>query len=308
MTSVRKRFRGVVVPMVTPFTAGEALDEPAVARILDHVLESGVRAVLLLGTTGEGASMDPAARRRLIEIAVGHLEGRATTFANVSSDSLATSIDEACAFREIGVDAVVAHLPVYYPLEPARMRRWFERLADDAPAPLFLYNIPMTTGMSIPVETAIALSGHHNVAGMKDSENDLDRMETLLSRLGDRADFAYFVGPSAHALHGLSRGAAGFVPGVGNLLPEVCQRLMEGVERGDRPTAIRMQERMKRVGDIYQANRTVSQAIPLIKAGMSALGLCGPTVLPPLAGSDEADREAMVAVLNELASRAPSRT
>ncbi|MGH7565088.1 MAG: dihydrodipicolinate synthase family protein [Gemmatimonadota bacterium] len=307
MTSVRKRFRGVVVPMVTPFTADEALDEPAVARILDHVIEGGVRAVLLLGTTGEGTSMDPAARRRLVEIAVGHLGGRAVTFANISSDSLAASIDEARAFHKIGVDAVVAHLPIYYPLEPAQMRSWFERLADNAPAPLFLYNIPMTTGMSIPVETVVALSGHPNVAGMKDSEYDLDRMGTLLSRLGDRADFAYFVGPSGHALPGLVRGAAGFVPGVGNLLPEICQRLMEGAERGDRQTALRMQERMKRVGDTYQANRTVSQAIPLIKAGMSALGLCGPTVLPPLAGPDDADREAMVATLNELAPRAASR-
>ncbi|MGH7551189.1 MAG: dihydrodipicolinate synthase family protein [Gemmatimonadota bacterium] len=304
---MRKRFHGAVVPMATPFTADEALDEPAVRRILDHVLEGGVRAVLLLGTTGEGASMDPVARRRLVEIAVGHLEGRATTFANVSSDSLAASIEEARAFQEIGVDAVVAHLPVYYPLAPPDMARWFERLADDVPMPLFLYNIPMTTGMSIPVETVVALSGHPNIAGIKDSEYDVDRMETLLSRLGDRADFAYFVGPSGHALQGLSRGAAGFVPGVGNLLPGVCQRLVEAAERGDRQTAARMQERMKRVGDTYQANRTVSQAIPLIKAGMSALGLCGPTVLPPLAGSDDADREAMVAALNELAPRAASR-
>jgi dihydrodipicolinate synthase/N-acetylneuraminate lyase len=63
-----------------------------------------------------------------------------------------------------------------------------------------------------------------------------------------------------------------------------------------------MQERVARVGDTYQAKRTVSQAIPLIKAGMSALGLCGPTVLPPLAEPAGTDRQAMIAALDELAS------
>ena len=108
MTSVRKRFQGVVVPLVTPYTEDQALDEPAVARILDHVLESGVRAVLLLGTTGKGTSMASAMRLRMVEVAMEHLEGKATVYANVSSDSLAESIDAAERFHALGVDAVVA--------------------------------------------------------------------------------------------------------------------------------------------------------------------------------------------------------
>ena len=303
MTSVRKRFHGVVIPVVTPFTRDEALDEPAVGHILDHVLEGGVRAVLLLGTTGEGASMPPAMRLRLVEVAVERLSGKATVYANVSSDSLADSIKAARRFHAIGVDALVAHLPVYYPLEPPEMQRWFERLADELPAPLFLYNIPSTTRMSIPIETVIALGDHPNVAGIKDSEYAPDRMEALLRRLGDRADFAFFVGPTAYAARGLSLGAAGFIPGAGNLVPEVCQRLQANATLGDREAVERLQGLLNRVGDTYQANRTVSRAIPLIKAGMSALGLCGPTVLPPLVEPEEAERAAMMAVVNEVAGR-----
>ena len=306
MNSVHKRFHGVVVPMVTPFAEDETLDEPAVRRILDYLLEGGIRALLLLGTTGEGASMHRDLRRRLMAAAIEHVGGRASIYVNVSNDSLAASIEEARAYAEVGVDAVVAHLPVYYPLEPFAMRGWFERLANDVPLPLFLYNIPMTTGMSIPVDTVVALSEHPNVAGMKDSEYDLKRMETLLVKLGDRADFAYFVGPSGYAKDGLARGASGFVPGVGNLLPDVCQRLMDAAELGDQATAARMQDRMKQIGDTYQAHGSISHAVPLIKAGMSALGLCGPTVLPPLTKAAGTARDAMVEAVRKAAARLPS--
>jgi 4-hydroxy-tetrahydrodipicolinate synthase len=187
------------------------------------------------------------------------------------------------------------------------MGDWFERLADEVPAPLFLYNIPGTTRMSIPIETVIALSEHPNVAGIKDSEYAPDRMGDLLGRLGDRADFAYFVGPTAYAARGLSLGAAGFIPGAGNLVPDLCQRLQASAARGDREAVGRFQALLSRVGDTYQASRTVSRAIPLIKAGMSGLGLCGPTVLPPLMQADPTERTAMMAVLGEIANRVSAR-
>lgn len=303
MRSVRKRFHGVVVPVVTPFTQDEALDEPAVGRILDHLLDSGVNAVLLLGTTGEGSSMASAMRVRMVEVAMESLAGKATVYVNVSRNSMAESVDEAGRFHVLGVDSVVSHVPVYYPLDAPTMRAWFERLADEVPAPLFLYNIPGTTRMSIPVETVIALSEHPNVAGIKDSEYDLERMELLLGKLGDRADFAFFVGPTAYAAQGLSLGAAGFIPGAGNLVPEICQRLQTRATLGDREAVEGLQELLSRVGDTYQASRGVARAIPLIKAGMSVLGLCGPTVLPPLCEAPEAERDAIAAVLNEVTGR-----
>jgi 4-hydroxy-tetrahydrodipicolinate synthase len=183
------------------------------------------------------------------------------------------------------------------------MRAWFERLADEVPAPLFLYNIPMTTKMSIPVATVEALSAHPNIAGIKDSEYDVGRMETLLARLKDRSRFACFVGPSILAKQGLALGASGFVPGVGNVMPDACQRLMVCAEARDWEGAEQAQALMKRIGDTYQAGRTVAEAIAMLKAAMNALGLCSPVVLPPLVPPSETDRRAVAAGVAELLGR-----
>ena len=143
------------------------------------------------------------------------------------------------------------------PLSSAQMHAWFVRLADAVSRPLFLYNIPMTTRMSIPVETVMALADHPNIAGMKDSEYDVARMERLLEWRRGRPGFQYFVGPSVMALQGLRLGADGFVPGVGNVVPAACRRLLDCARAGDWDGAEAAQADMKRVGDTYMPARSV---------------------------------------------------
>jgi 4-hydroxy-tetrahydrodipicolinate synthase len=291
---------GVVVPMVTPFTSDGGIDQPAVERIIDHLMQAGIRDLLLLGTTGEAASIGATDRLRFLEVALARLEGRARVFAGLASNSAAETLAAARSYAAMGVDALVGHLPNYYPLSSAQMHAWFVRLADAVSRPLFLYNIPMTTRMSIPVETVMALADHPNIAGMKDSEYDVARMERLLEWRRGRPGFQYFVGPSVMALQGLRLGADGFVPGVGNVVPAACRRLLDCARAGDWDGAEAAQADMKRVGDTYMPTRSVADAIALLKATMHAMGLCGPTVLPPLLPPGEDDMRVVSATLAEL--------
>jgi dihydrodipicolinate synthase/N-acetylneuraminate lyase len=295
-----KELDGVVVPMVTPFTSDGRIDEEAVGRVLEHLMQAGIRDLLLLGTTGEAASMSATERLRFLEAVLGRLNGRARTFVGLASNSFADTVAAARSYAAMGVDALVGHLPNYYPLRGAQMHAWFARLADAATLPLFLYNIPMTTKMSIPVETVMALGEHPNIMGMKDSEYDAARMETLLAWRRGRTDFQYFVGPSVMALDGLRLGADGFVPGVGNVVPEACRRLLACARAGDWAGAEAAQADMKRVGDTYMPGRSVGDAITLLKATMHAMGLCGATVLPPLLPPGEDDLRVVSATLAEL--------
>lgn len=291
---------GVVVPMVTPFTGEGRIDTAAVERIVDHLMHAGIRDLLLLGTTGEAASMSATERLRFMETALKRLDGRARVFVGLASNSFAETVAAAGSYSAMGVDALVGHLPSYYPLNSAHMHDWFARLADAVTRPLFLYNIPMTTRMSIPVDTVMALGEHPNIAGMKDSEYDAARMEVLLAWRWGRTDFQYFVGPSVMALHGLRLGADGFVPGVGNVVPEACRRLLMCARAGDWAGAEAAQADMKRVGDTYMPNRSVGDAIALLKATMHAMGLCGATVLPPLLPPGEDEMRSVAATLDAL--------
>lgn len=293
LLSVTKQHHGVVVPMVTPATPQGDLDEPAVRRVIDYLIEGGVSGIFVLGTTGEAASVPRTMRSRLVAITVEHVGDRAMTYAGIGDNSLADSVQAAEECFRLGIDAVVAHLPCYYALSPEEQSGYYTALVERIPGPLMLYNIPSTTRMSIPVEVAEKLSHHPRIIGLKDSEDDVARLQAAIETLGGRSDFAVFVGVSALSARALSLGADGMVPSPAHLVPDLCQRLYENGVQGDVAKAEEYQRQVNQVADIYVQNRTLGQSLAALKAAMGALGLCGPDVLPPLRPLDTAQQEAV---------------
>ena len=103
-------------------------------------------------------------------------------FACPASNCLTTTLDSANDYVAAGVDAVVSILPNYFKLDPAEMQAYFERLADGIKGPLMIYNMPATTGMSLPLDVIDALSQRPNVTGLKDSEGTEGRREAVAKR------------------------------------------------------------------------------------------------------------------------------
>jgi len=291
--------RGVVVPLVTPVTPGGELDEPAATRLVDHLARHGC-GMLVLGTTGEVASLPAALRRRYVEIAVHAAAGRTPVFACIAHNCVADSIAAGRDYRALGADAVVGMLPNYFKLEPAGMQAYFEQLAEGVRGPLLVYNIPQTTGMSIPVDIIEALSHRANIAGLKDSENTPDRLERVASRLGGRTDFALYMGVAANSVAALRRGFAGLVPSSGNLYPERWRELYDAALGGDWPRAESLQRQLDAIGAVFQRNRTLGPSLAALKAGLGSRQLCGPAMVPPLQALDAAEQAAIQAELLRL--------
>ncbi len=288
-----KRYHGVVVPMITPFTPQGELDEPAVRRVIDHLIDGGVAGIFLLGTTGEEASMPASARSRLVAISVEHIARRATIYVGISHNCLANSVQAAEEYRRLGVDVLVARLPTYYSLTGPEQQAYFETLLARISGPLMLYNISSTTHMAIPLEVVEALSENSQVIGIKDSDNDLPRLQALVEKLGHRPDFSILVGVTGLAVQTLMLGADGLVPGPGNLVPGICQSLYESATRGDGARAQVFQRQVDEATALYRNGRTLAQSLGLLKAAMSALSLCGAHVLPPLPTPSAHDKEAV---------------
>jgi 2-dehydro-3-deoxy-D-pentonate aldolase len=270
---------GVVVPMVTPITAGGQLDESAVRRLVDFLLAGRVDGIFVLGTTGESASVPRSFRRRLVECTADRVQHRAKVYAGIG-DLYPKDVAAGNEYLQAGADALVARPPIGFLLE--KVLPWLRSLLDGVEGPLLLYNMPATTNISIPLETIAQLIGHPNLAGIKDSEHDLKRLEDLLRRFGKQPRFSIFVGVGKLMAQGLKMGAVGIVPSVGNLIPEVCRHLYGCGQRGDWAEAERQAEQMKAVSALYQDGRTLSQSLAALKGAMWCLGLCEPHVLPPL--------------------------
>ena len=250
-------FHGVVVPVATPFGFDGEVDQSGLHNVVEYLLAGGAHGLLLLGTTGEAASVSSDQRIRLIESAIAHTDGRASVYAGIVNNCLSDSITEAKAYLAAGATAVVAPLPSYYPLSDDLMLSYFTRLADDVHERVLLYNIPPTTKMSIPLDVVAELNGHPAIVGIKDSENDGNRLSSLLKRLGGREDFKIFVGATVLTVLGLKAGAVGYVPSVGNIAAKFCRELYNHAMAGNWEEAEKLQDTLCTWTDIYQGSRTL---------------------------------------------------
>jgi dihydrodipicolinate synthase/N-acetylneuraminate lyase len=279
--AIKLNFQGAVIPMITPVTASGQLDEAAVDRVVDSLVAGGVSGIFVLGTTGEGAHVPRSFRRQLVRRAASRAGNRCLIYAGLG-DLPASEFASANDYFRDGAHAVVAHPPISTPVPVSELAGWYRTLLDQLEGPLILYNIPMTTGVSIPLDAVERLLGHPRLAGIKDSENNPARHEELLRRFGGRAGFAIFIGVGALMEKGLQRGAHGIVPSVGNLIPDVCQNLCAAARRGDWAAAGDCFSRMTTVSALYQKGRTLNDSLSALKAAMSCRGLCALHVLPPL--------------------------
>ena len=279
--SKQKKYQGVVVPMITPFGEDGDVDLAATEKVTEHIIEGGASA-FVLGTTGEAASISLQAKVRLAECVVRQVGGRRKVYAGIADNCLANSLEMSRQFACLGVDVAVAHVPYYYPLSEEDMAAYFERLADQSDLPVMLYNIPITTGMSIPVPAIDRLSVHPNIVGLKDSENNLERLQDATTRWKDRRDFVYLTGCSALCDAALSLGADGIVPSAGNIAPSLFVSLCEAAAEGQTSRARRLQACADQISGTFQNGRTLSQFLPVLKAQMHLMGLCDTHVLPPL--------------------------
>ncbi|WP_297088161.1 dihydrodipicolinate synthase family protein [uncultured Draconibacterium sp.] len=293
-----KKFGGVVVPMVSPFTSDYQVDEAAVKRIVNLFIENKVQP-LVLGTTGEVASMSAGQKNTLLKTAVSEINGKVPVVAGLCGNALATLIDEGKRYADLGVDALVALSPNYYPANDKQALNWFAQLADKLPVPMFLYNIPATTHHVISLDVIERLSHHDNIIGIKDSQPDLNRMEESLRRWGNREDFLFLVGCAANSCAGLEMGADGIVPSLGNLFPGLYKALFVAAMQGDFEEAKHFQKITNELSAYNQKGRTVTEAIPALKALMSIKGLCGLDVLPPMMRMDAREEQSYLEEMKE---------
>ncbi len=283
----QKKYHGIVVPMVTPVTEDGIVDTLAVEKIVDFFAQHDV-APLIMGTTGEGNSVSTFQGVRMIEAAKKAANGRILIYAGLVGNCVTDQYDAAEQFIKAGADVIAATLPSYYALTDEQMYNYYKELADFLTVPLMLYNITITTHMSIPMDVIERLSHHPNIVGLKDSENNVPRLEEALKLFADRKDFSYFCGCTANSAVAMRHGADGIVPSVGNYLPQLYQDLYLAGVRGDDKEMDRLQEACDRIGKINAAELTLGQSLAGLKVIMKQRGLCEEYMLPPLTMLDEA--------------------
>jgi 4-hydroxy-tetrahydrodipicolinate synthase len=279
--SKKKKYYGVIVPMVTPLNEDLSLDIESIEKILNRFIANDI-SVFLLGTTGESVSIPNKIKEELVKVVCSVTKKRIKVYAGISDNCLQNSIDQSKRYFDYGIDAVVAHLPFYFPLTPDHMKKYFENLADKVPCNLIIYNMPITTHHSIPLETVDYLSKHENIAGIKDSERGIERLDNSINMWKNREDFSYLTGWAAMSAYSLIKGSDGIVPSTANLLPDLYKKLYNAAIDNNIEESDKLQIITNKISDIYQKGNSLSFSIPALKKIMSHQCLCKPYVMPPL--------------------------
>ncbi|MBS1512876.1 MAG: dihydrodipicolinate synthase family protein [Bacteroidetes bacterium] len=276
-----KKYKGIIVPAVTPLTETYQLDEGAVTKMFQQFYEHDI-APFILGTTGEAASLPNEVKEAYIKAAEKNKKPGTVLYAGIASNVLLESIELAKFCADHQVDAVAATLPSYYTLTNAQMQHYFEDLADAIPLPLIIYNIPSTTHMSIPLEVVDELSMHPNIVAIKDSERSEERLMKSLELWKDRRDFGHFLGWAAKSAIALIGGSDGLIPSTGNAAPWIYSRMWKAFLQNDFKEVYAMQVKSDQYGEIYQDGKTLGESLWALKVLMKQLRICDTVVMPPL--------------------------
>jgi 4-hydroxy-tetrahydrodipicolinate synthase len=276
------KYRGVVPPMITPFTPDGAIDVPAARRIIDHLIAGHASGIFVLGTTGEAASIPDDQKTKLVETMTEHVGNRAVKYAGISGNCFRQQVDAANEYKQLGADALVAHVPYYFALNEKEIEAYFLRLADSIALPLVLYNIPSTTHHSIALSTLENLMRHENIVAIKDSSGDVLRLTDLLKLTGGRDGFPVLLGSSATYWHGLKQGAVGLVPSGAHLVPEQYHAMYLAAMEQNWSEVDRLQKETDAVVAQYLKAGSLGRGLAVLKALLEQKGLCGRSMLPPL--------------------------
>lgn len=286
MDSVSTRPAGLLVPITTPFDSetGEvsAIELRSNTRAL---LEAGVEGIVAAGSTGEAPLLSTDEYRHIIEWLRDVVPAERWLVAGAGRESTRAAVEACRVAADEGADAVLVRPPSYYTraMTPTALVNHFWRVADESPIPVFLYNIPQYTHLSLSDALFGQLADHENIWGAKDSCGDLKNFAAYRDAV---PNWTLFVGSGALFYAALEIGAAGAIAATGCFAARETHAIGSAFKAGNKRRAGAMQEL------VAPLHKEIVKALGVagVKAAVDAVGLAGGPVRAPLLDLDDGRR------------------
>lgn len=243
-------FKGIIVPMLTPFRPNGEIEEQMLERFVGFLIEGGVHGLFPSSSVGEASSMSLAERKVVIEKVLETADDRVPVIPGTGSSDLTSTMEITRFAEDVGCDGAIVVTTYYLKPDQEGLIDYYSRVAESVDIPIFLYQIPMATGVAISAETVSRLAKEHdNIIGMKDSSGDLAGLMKTKGMVED--DFLIFQGFDTLLLPSLIMGCSGGMVSTTNIVPRLAVDLFNAYRAGDIPKAEEIQ--MKELGPLFQA-------------------------------------------------------
>lgn len=276
---VETDFSGIWVPLVTPFR-GAAVDHGALAALVQRIAAAGVAGFVVCGSTGEAACLGEAEQRGVLSTVLAHRGACKVMMgeADVRAEALAERLPSWCEFGDLAGFLVTP--PAYVRPAPAGIERFYTTIADAAPRPIVLYDIPARTGVRIPTETMLALAAHPMIRAVKDCSGDLQHLQAVIAD----GRLQVLAGDDAQIFATLALGGAGAIAASAHLRPELFVQVARAIADG------RMAEARAQWFGLWRLITALGaepNPIP-VKGLLGELHLAPPQLRPPLTDASPA--------------------
>ena len=293
ISGVISRLHGIFPPIPTTFDTAGDVDTRAMAENVRRWMSTRLAGVLALGSNGEAAALDDHESDRILAAVRDEVPRERLLLAGTGRESTRATIAATKRAAALGADAVLVRTPSYYKsqMTPDALVAHFSAVADAAPIPVLLYNLPGATGVTITLPVIERLATHPNIPGLKETSPDLERLSQFAAVAPEQ--FAVLCGWAPVAYPALVAGAAGAILAVANILPDDCVTLYELTRDRRWDEARALQRRLTPIGQLV----TSVHGIAGLKHALDELGYAGGPVRPPLLPLAPAGRAQITAAL-----------
>tara|TARA_B100001175_G_scaffold294445_1_gene281715 strand:+ start:109 stop:954 length:846 start_codon:yes stop_codon:yes gene_type:complete len=207
------------------------IDWQSFKDLIEWHISSGSSGLVIVGTTGESATLDVAEHVQVIENSVKIADERIKIIAGTGANSTKEAIYLTATAKSAGADAALLVTPYYNRPSQEGLYRHYSHVAEEVNLPQILYNVPSRTGCDLLTETVIRLAPHENIVGLKDATGDLSRLDEILFKLKD-LEFILYSGDDPTATQFMLRGGHGTISVTANVVPsrivDICDKALSG--------------------------------------------------------------------------------
>lgn len=283
----------MVPPIGTPINADETVDEKGLRKLVNHLIDGGVNGIFVNGSMGCFALLTDAEQIRAVEIVADEVNGRVPVVAGISDTGTKRVIKKTKIIEKFQIDFVTAVVPYFFRLTQAQGKRFFQEVANASQKPVLIYNNPYLTPLDFEISTLLELAEEPNIVGLKDSNQDFNRLTGLFEAFRGKEDFTIMLGTELLIPQGLMMGADGAIGGAHNISPKFAAELYQAHLAGDYETSFARSRDLAKICNIFQYGAIWGG----FEAALQLLGICEKTVFEPYAVASAEDKEKVREIL-----------
>ena len=252
-----QKFRGVIVPIVTPFNRDDAqsINYEAAEKLVEKIIEAGADGIFTFGSNGEFFVCSAEEKVAFSKFVIEKVAGRVPVYVGTGSCSTREAVELSKRVESIGADALSVINPYFMGISDEQLKAYYAAVAQSVDIPVMVYNIPKCTGKNVPPEVVADIAELDNIRGIKDSSGNMDNLRSYIDAVKGK-DVNVLVGSDGKIMAAHALGASGAVAGTANLITDVVVALWRALERGDADVAERLQAEIEPIRDVLHLGPT----------------------------------------------------